>query len=184
MQDSEDSRGSSSTTMASSSKQNTNELVVKPEESKLDPKTEALHAFRTITTMLSLIHRDSTRGTASNRPKGSQEKHLLQLLDAFAAVLLRNNGVIAVTAQPYDGSGKVEVLTSYFHNEEPLIISQPVSAADRFLNLLRNVFVAQNPRDLTVKRREVVDPETSVPDVCKGIPDPSALLTAFLTNIW
>ena len=31
------------------------------------------------------------------------------MLDAFAAVLVRNNGVIAVTAWPYDGSGKVKL---------------------------------------------------------------------------
>ena len=64
-----------------SSKQNTNELGVKEsnlkesnaQASSLDPQTEALYAFRTITTMLSLIQ--STRGTASNRPKlGSREK--------------------------------------------------------------------------------------------------------------
>lgn len=112
---------------------------------------EALYAFRTINTMLSLIH--STRGTASNRPKlENQEKQLLQLLDVFAAVLLRNNGVIAVTAKPYDGSGKVEVLASYSHNEEPLIISQPVSTVSHFVHLLWNVFVVQNPCDSTMTR--------------------------------
>lgn len=190
MQDSSDLEpsGSSSTAMASSSKLNANELVVKESNefdySRLDPKTEALYAFRTITTMLSLIH--STRRTAGNRPNiGRQEKELLQLLDAFAAVLLRNNGVIAVTAQPYDhGSGVVEVLASYFHNEEPLIISQPASATSRILHLLRNSVVTQNPRDLTVKKQEVVDPETSVPNLLKGISDCSKLLTTFLTYTW
>ncbi len=179
--------GSSSAPMASSSKQ-TNELVVKESDefdfSNLDLKTEALYAFRTITTMLSLIH--STRGKATgNRSKpGRGEKELLQLLDAFAAVLLRNNGVIAVTAQPYDGSGIVEVLASYFHNEEPLIISQPASVAEHFMHLLRNTFVVQNPRDFTVKKQGVVDPETSVPQLYKGISDRSKLLNTFLTHTW
>ncbi len=134
MQDSEECSSSSSTPIASSSKQNT-KLVKESNEfnyASLDPKTEAIYAFRTITTMLLLIH--STRGTTGNQPKlGRQEKELLQLLDAFAAVLLRNNGVIAVTTKPYDNSGKVEVLASYFCNEEPPIIPQPVSTTSHFL---------------------------------------------------
>ena len=141
--------------MASSSKQNTSELGVKESEeesnaSSLNTKTEALHAFHTITTMLLLIQ--SKGSTAGNRPKlGHQEKILLQLLDAFAAILVRNNGVIAVTAQPYDGSGKVEVLASYLGNSDSLTISQPQSPG-QLINLIWNVFVSQNPRDSSVKQ--------------------------------
>ena len=115
--------------MASSSKQNTSELRVKESEesnaSSLNAKAEALHAFCTITTMLLLIQ--SKGSTAGNQPKlGRQEKILLQLLDVFTAILVRNNGVIIVTAQPYDGSGKVEVLASYLGNGDSLTISQPI----------------------------------------------------------
>jgi hypothetical protein len=176
IQDLED--GPSCTPMAS------NEPGVKKSKesnaSSLNPKTEALYAFRTITTMLSLIQ--STRGTANNRPKlGHPEKQLLKLLDAFAAVLVRNNGVIAVTAQPPDdGSGNLEVLASYLGIGESLTISQP----GQFMNIIRNVFISQNPRDSTVKQQEVVDPETSVPDFFKVISDPSKLLTTFLTYMW
>ena len=74
-------------------------------------------------------------------------KELLKLLDAFAAVLVRNNGVITVTARPYDGSGEVEVLASY-SNEESLPISQPRSPG----HMLWNIFISQNPRDLTLKQ--------------------------------
>ena len=88
----------------------------------MNTKTEDLHAFCTITTMLLLIQ--SKRSTAGNQPKlGCQEKILLQFLDVFAAILVRNNGVIAVTAWPYDGSGKVEVLASYLGNSDSLTIS-------------------------------------------------------------
>jgi hypothetical protein len=188
IQDPED--GLSSTPMAISSKQNTNELRVKESKvsntSSLDAKTEALYAFRTITTMLSLIQ--STREPESNRPKSGlieHQKKLLRLLDAFAAVLVRHHGVIAVTARPYDGSGKVDVLASYLGNGESLTISQPwFAGTGQLMNKIRNVFISQNPRDSTVKHQEVVDPETSVPVEFKAISNPSELLEIFLIRIW
>jgi hypothetical protein len=196
IQDSE-VHGPSYTPMASSSKQNTNQLVVKKSKGSndsnleaLDSKTEALQAFRTITTMLSLIQ--STRGTAGNRPKfRGEKKKLLQLLDAFAAVLIRNHGEIAVTARPYDDSGKVDVLASYLGNGKSLSISKPRSTGPgEVVNKIRRFFISQNPRDPTVEQEEVVDPESSaVPDYFKEIrfldpPSPSTLLTTFLTKIW
>ena len=124
------------------------------------------------------------RSTAGNWPKlGCQEKILLQLLDAFAAVLVRNNGVIAVTARPYDCSGKVEVLASYLGNGNSLTISQPWSPG-QLINLIRNVFVSQNLRDLTVKQRTMVDPEKLVPKSFKKIGELFKLLKTFLTEIW
>jgi hypothetical protein len=183
IQASEDAQdGPSYTVMTSSSKQNTKEPGVKESNtSSLHPTTEAIYAFRTITTMLSLIQ--SERGIAGKRPKlGNQDQRLLQLLDAFAAVLLRSNGVIAVTARPYDGSGKVEVLASYLDNGESLTISQSLSG--QFVNLIRNVFISQNPRDSTVKQKVVVDPETSVPGNFKTISNPFELLNTFLINEW
>ena len=122
--------------------------------------------------------------TAGNWPKlGCQEKILLQLPDAFTAVLVRNNGVITVTAQPYDGSGKVEVLASYLGNGDSLTISQPRSPG-QLINLIQNVFISQNLCDLTIKQRTVVDPEKSVPKSFKKIEEPFKLLNTFLTNIW
>jgi hypothetical protein len=174
--------------MASSSKSKKSK---DPNVSSLDAKTEALHAFRTITTMLSVIQ--STRVTAGNEPKfasGSHVKHFLQVLDALAAVLIRNNGVVAVTACPQadsDGSGKVEVLASFLGNAEKSLthpISQPASPGA--IQFLRNIFISQNPRDLSVKQGgEVVDPETVVPKAYrKNISKPTELLNTFLTNIW
>jgi hypothetical protein len=180
------------TPMDSSSKQNTNELRDKESKdsesnaSSLDPKTEALHAFRTITTMLSLIQ--SPASSVGNQPKLGHQKKLVKLLDAVAAVLVRNHGIIAVTGRlPHDDpdsdSEKVEVLASYSGNEESLTISQPRTTA-QFVDSIRNFFVSQNPRNLTVKERDVVDPETSVPAKFKEIRQPSELFNTFLTNMW
>ena len=151
-------------------------MVSSSEETR---KAEALYAFRTIATMLSFIQ--STRDTADKRPKyNSEKKRLLKLLDAMAAVLIRNNGVIAVTARPYDGSGRVEALASCtMGNGEP-----STNSTGKFTNILRNIFISQNPRDLTVKQEEVVDPEMSVPNYLKKISDPTVLLSTFLTRMW
>ena len=166
----------------SSSKQNTNEL--RDKESKDSEKNEALQAFRTITTMLSLIQ--STGSSATNQPNFGREKKLVKLLDAIAAVLVRNHGVIAVTGRLPDDdpdSGKMEVLASYSGNEESLTISQSRSTA-HFMDSIRNFFVSQNPRDSIVKERDVIDPETSVSVQFKDIKEPAELLDAFLTEVW
>jgi hypothetical protein len=188
----------STPTMASSSKRNTNQQKSKDSESNLNsnaaatisgltPQTEALHAFRTITTMLSHIHsiRDTAAGKQPKLPSGSNEKKRLQVLDALAALLIRSDGVAAVTARPQaDGSGKVEVLASFLGSAEKLLthpISQPASP----IQFLRNIFISQNPRDSSVKQRKVVDPETlAVTGPFKEISDPTKLLNKFLTDIW
>ena len=96
----------------------------------------------------------------------------------LAAVLIRVDGVIAITARPYNGSGKVEVLASYSDNRESLTISQPGSTG-QFLNIIWNVFISQNLCDGMVKVAKVVDPEISVPDSFKKIMDPTELLNTF-----
>jgi hypothetical protein len=155
-----------------------------PNVPSLDAKTEAIYAFRTITTMLSLIHstRRVTSRNHSQHLKGSSQYEVLQLLDALSAVLVRSHGVIAVTAQPYDDSGRVEVLTSYLDNgESPShTTSQPKSA----LHALRNVFVSQNPRNYSVKVATLVDPVTaSVPNNFKKLSG-TDLLDTFLLEKW
>jgi hypothetical protein len=106
---------------------------------------------------------------------------------SVAAVLVRNDGVIAVTARPQadddsEGNLIVEVLAFYLVNVESLThtISQPGVSA------LRSVIISQNPRDSTVKWPVVVDPETSaVPNDFKMISgNPSKLLNTFLEKIW
>lgn len=173
--------------MASSSKQNTDQLK-ESKASSLEPKTEALYAFRTISTMLSLIQATRGRSAASKRPKkvyNRDEKRILQLLDAFAALLVRKNGVFAVTAIQY-GSGKVEVLASYLGHskEESLTISQP-KFSGQFMNILRSLFISQNPRDSTIKEETLGNPEASIPiDFKSLLANPSNLLASFLTSLW
>ena len=179
---------------ASLSKQKTMSRVKKSEskgsnasESRLDPTTEALQAFRTITTMLSLIQSSRGTGTAAPGNRPHQDKKLLKLLDAFAAVLVRNNGIVAVTARqsPEVNSGEMEVrvLASYSGNVELLTTSQ-APGWPQFITTIRNFFISQNPRDSTMQHGSVVNPETSIHRKLKGIKDPHLLFIAFLTHVW
>jgi hypothetical protein len=174
--------------MASSSKDKKSK---EPNTSSLEPKTEAIYAFRTITTMLSLIHSTRIDTTRNQSNVASHEKQRLQVLDALAAVLIRNNGVVAVTARGgshdnLDDSGKVEVLASFLGNAGNSLthfISQPALP----FGFLRNIFISQNPRNSSVKQGSgvVVDPETSESVVSlKRISKPTELLNTFLTDIW
>ena len=72
------------------------------------PDLDALYAFRTIITMLSLIR--SEKETPKEQVKhGSKE---LKIVDALAAVIIREHGVAAVAAVAPDNSGAIQVFTS------------------------------------------------------------------------
>jgi hypothetical protein len=72
-------------------------------------KTRALHAFRSITLMLSLINsrRFPKRIESESTPATRDE---LKPLDALAAIAIRQHGIAATTAVRNDTSGTLEVL--------------------------------------------------------------------------
>jgi hypothetical protein len=183
------------TPMASSSKR---QLGVKDSESNLNAAasdfaihSEALQAFHTITAMLSLLQSTRGRDTDSIRqPKlasGTKAKEQLQVLDALASVLIRNHGIAAVTARlQADDSGdlKSEVLASFSGNTGKSL-TPPTSQQGSLIQFLRKIFITQNPRDPSVTRQCVVDPETlEVTKPFKKILDPIKLLDTFLKEIW
>ena len=68
----------------------------KTEEPSSQPNLEALYAFRTIITMISLIR-------SEKRIPEEQIKHgsrALKIVDALAAIIIREHGVAAVAANP------------------------------------------------------------------------------------
>jgi hypothetical protein len=115
---------------------------------------------------------------------GSILKERLLVLDSLAAVLIRSHGIAAVTARPQaDSSGNVEVLASFLGNVGKSLT--PVSQSASPIQFLRNIFISQNARDLSVKQQQVVDPETlAVTKPFKDISDPIKLLNTFLTVVW
>jgi hypothetical protein len=127
---------------------------------------DALYAFRTIITMLSLIQSEKRISEERIKRHSSQE---LKIVDALAAIIIRENGVAAVAANPPDGSGTIQVFTSV------------------------SFWVAQNPREPERKNPEasstgpfIVDPNINTPEHLKanGITKPCELLDAFLARDW
>jgi hypothetical protein len=145
---------------------------------------EALSAFRTITTMLSLIQ--SVRDTTDNVSNAdASDKLELTILDAFAALTIRHHGVVALTSKPHR-STTFEVLATAYLKSGDLNLSQPSSTpstSKRFW--LWDIFLTQNPRDACVKCPTVVDPETKVPQHLKdAVNTESELLKSFLIHEW
>src|SRR6266571_5126790 len=105
------------------------------------PDLEALYAFHTIIMILSLIQ--SEKEIPKERIKhGSTE---LKIVDALAAIIIWEHGVVAVVANPPDGSGTTEVFASVTDSMNQLTIPQP-SSHDGFLNTCLSFLTAQNPR--------------------------------------
>jgi hypothetical protein len=129
---------------------------------ELNPQAdlEALYAFRTIITMISLI-RSAKRIPEKRFKDGSRE---LKIVDALAAIVIREHGVAAVASNPDSGSGRVEVFTSV------------------------SFVLAQNPRK-PKKNPEASSTDPFIinptrPEHLKSSNKPRELLHAFLTNDW
>ena len=165
-------------------------------------KIQALLAFRTIITMLSLIQseRDTENGVA--KQVSSQEKRDLRILDALAAISVRRNDVVAVAAQ-HDKSGNVQVILSVHFVQAGLTITRkpnPSIGPTAFEKLWR-FLVARNPRAMKPSLAaastatnsaaspspiitEPLDPESSVPQHLKECDPGPKLLEAFLCSEW
>lgn len=118
-------------------------------------KTEALLAFRTISTMLSLIQSQDVSAADGGSKLRNSRKELL-ILNALAAIAIREHGVAAVVAAPYTGLGDSQVLIS---------VSYPNHDVD--------------------KAPKIVDSRMEVPERLKTLVDKgSALLKIFLEYDW
>ena len=158
----------------------------KIKEPDQQPDLEAHYAFRTIITMLSLIR--SEKGIHEERVKHGYKE--LKIVDALAAVIIREHGVGAVVVNPSDGSGTIEVFASVTYPKDQLIIPQPSGGS--FLDTCLSFLTAQNPRRKDSKKNPeasskdpiIIDPARAIPQHLKGIQKPSDLLQAFLENDW
>ena len=148
-------------------------------------KTEALHAFRTIVTMLSLIHSKGEGNDSSLFWMCNDLKDELRLVDALAAICARKNEVVAIVAK-HDGFGNIDAIGSVnlLHTKRPQsagVISDPFVAPSQ-----NPISALPSPPVVPVADKSVlVDPEISVPQQLKDCASSGGtLLQAFLTHEW
>lgn len=115
-----------------------------------DDAHEALLAFRTITTMLSLIQSPTEVTNTGQKDISRVQRHDLRVLDALSAVIVREHEVAAVMAKPYNGAS-VEVFASVNNLEPPHIIPQQSQHARDLFSLFRQFIITPNPRDPSTK---------------------------------
>ena len=128
-----------------------NEFLAKFKSPKNDDSNsfdvpKAILAFRTITSMLSLIQSPTTT-TNTGQIKASREQRAeLRVLDALSAVVVREHEVAAVMVRPFNGLS-IEVLTSVTGNNfEPALTITQHGQSSTGRNLLRWL-ISPNPRD-------------------------------------
>jgi hypothetical protein len=168
---------------------------VQPTDSDHAP-SEAILAFRTITTMLSLIQSPTETIISGKNKNPDDQRRELKVLDVFSAVAVRQHEIVAVTAKRDDGPN-LPVLISVNNLESEFDISQQQqqSESSRAWHPLR-WFITPNPRDaaknpgdeqdsLTTQSRLItlVDPNLGISsDLSMASPD--KLLNTFLETEW
>ena len=149
-----------------------------------DFKAEALLAFRTITTMLSLLQ--STIGDdPPDEPSQANSRKTLSVLNALAAIVTREHGVAAVVSSV--SLEDIEVVICAIHNGEPLTISQRSSGrvVDVVKEFVLSFIATQNPRYSTLGGPIISDPEAMVvKHLKKHANEGHGLLVHFLMNCW
>jgi hypothetical protein len=160
------------------------------QESEDCSKTNAILAFRTITTMLSLIQ-PTNRNNTEPTNVSKEQRYELRVLDALSAVLVRRHEIAAVMTKHNNGSG-IQVLASA-NNLEPALLTIPQSEGVSSRSPLR-WFITPNPRDparnpnskldsLTTQSivPALVDPDTGISEQLSNAED---LLNTFLQTQW
>lgn len=176
-------------------------------ESKLDSdiqRKNALLAFRTITTMLSLIQ--SRKKPTTDRyikPTHPELSVKLKVLDALAAITIRQYGVAAVIAKA-EAFGTIQVLVSVtFLKRHKAVLTVPQSSSTKMADFFKRfkpsvlkgdwgILYTRNPRrdgktpmdSLDGDNHPVIiNPVDMVPKHLRGKKG-SDLLTTFLTHDW
>lgn len=137
---------------------------------------EPFHAFRTITTMLSLIPTGTNISDPQPKPVPQHLAQELKLLDSLAAVLVRRDEIVAVVAEPQagpeEGSRDIQVIVSVTHPSHDHSGKAELTIAQHLGNLF-SFLVSRNPRKDDLKGQDqqmvnpddpiIIDPEEHVP---------------------
>jgi len=144
--------------------------------------------------MLTLIQ--SGMEITDSSPEEQGLGYELKLLDALAAIIVRQHEIAAVIAKPDDGSGAIQVLASTTHldtrNRELTVPQSP----GNFINTWWNFLITPNPRNpaknphslldlLTTNRQNTtsVNPESQVPSHLRAS-EKAQLFSTFLEYDW
>jgi hypothetical protein len=159
---------------------------------------EAILAFRTITTMLSLIQSSHTKITGGKDPPLTREqRNELRVLDALASVTVRRYEITAVVGKKYDGSGdNIQVLCCVNNLESALQVDIPQISGNRSGQSRFRWRVSPNPRipaknpkdpvdSLTTQNTSMtlVNPDNKISGELSNA-KPDELLDTFLGNEW
>lgn len=170
-------------------------------ESSSGDVSKAILAFRTITTILSLIQ-SGRPTTVSASDSGTEQinkntRHELRVLDALSAVIVRRYEIAAVMTKRYDGS-KIEVLISVNDTSEPVLtFPQQNQHSGKLPGWLQRFIVTPNPRDpdknkdnlktdsLTTRNTtpRLADPNIGISEAL-SMADRGNLLKTFLQTEW
>ena len=112
---------------------------------------KSIHAFLTITTMLSFVKRARTSNHAN--PSSLDEEHQRQLnaLNALATVLMMDSGAVAVAAKPGSQSRRFEIVACVCiaqHQEELATIQAPQGIGHTFWNWLTSSLRQKSTNDV------------------------------------
>ena len=164
-------------------------------------KDGAILAFRTITTMLSLIQSPTEvtkSGITGQKDISDSHRRDLRVLDAISALAIRKHEIAAVMAKRHNGAN-IQVLVSANNSEPALTIPQqyPDSKNDSDLSFLRWFMITPNPRypkknsknetdSLTARYTypTLVDPNTQISEELSMATQENLLQTFLRTQWW
>ena len=147
-------------------------------------------AFRTITTMLALIQcpTETTKIEPVHISKSKRKE--LRVLDAIAALLIREHEKVAVMGIPYDGKS-IQVISTVNLNNPRSAVTQPGSSmtSSRTTRWLASMNSRYTPPKFPGNEdsMQVLDPDTRVDQTLsehKNNLNPEALLKTFLLTQW
>lgn len=157
------------------------------QSAKSDLKLDnSILAFRTITTMLALIQCPTETTTILPVHISKPQRKELRVLDALAALLIRQYEKVAIMAKPYDGKSISVISVVNFNNPGSAVI-EPASGswAIRWLASLNSRHTQPLFPENDEDSMRVVDPDTRVHQTLEEHRNnPDKLLKTFLLTQW
>lgn len=140
-------------------------------------------AFRTITTMLSLIQCPTETTKIEPLHISKDDRKELMVLDALAALLIRNYEKVAIMAEPFDGKS-IRVISIVSLNNPESAVTKPSRSIRWFASLNSRYTPPLFPENKEDPMR-VVDPDTKIHQkLSEHKNNPEELFNSFLLTQW